>query len=297
LSAREYWFVVNGERQGPLPLEQLWDRYRENVIGPDTLVWGEGMPQWLPLSETELRDTMRPMPPPLPAQVLRPGSGVDQVFGSEDAALPAATYSMASEGTAPVAPVPAPAASPGESVARRAANFGQRAAARMAEVVIWFFPAALVIGLMTEQLGLDIHVQVSAWFLFVFVLLAEAACLAIFGNSAGKALVGIRVERLDAASWDFASASRRALGLWAYGMGFGALMLFPMLENPNLRPVLAVLALAPFVWQSGRVAYGSPANYDSGRFAVYRRNTHWWRTLAVFVVAAAMFAGIMGVGL
>ena len=49
----EYYFVVNGQQQGPFPKEEL----RKYNISPDTLVWRAGMTNWVKATELpELAD-------------------------------------------------------------------------------------------------------------------------------------------------------------------------------------------------------------------------------------------------
>lgn len=47
------WYYVNAERQrqGPVPLEELRALFEAGSIGPRSLVWSEGMPQWQPLEQ------------------------------------------------------------------------------------------------------------------------------------------------------------------------------------------------------------------------------------------------------
>lgn len=67
----DMWHYADSDRvsQGPIDSETLTALYRERKIGPDTLVWREGMSQWQPLAAfagelgIELAHTM---PPPLP---------------------------------------------------------------------------------------------------------------------------------------------------------------------------------------------------------------------------------------
>lgn len=43
------WWHLQGEEQvGPIGLEHARDLVREGTIGPDTYVWADGMPDWLP---------------------------------------------------------------------------------------------------------------------------------------------------------------------------------------------------------------------------------------------------------
>lgn len=184
---------------------------------------------------------------------------------------------------------------PSPTAARRGATFGQRAAARIAEAAIWWLPAAMLLGLASRYLDFELHPQLVVWLVILLALVAEAACLAVFGNSAGRALTGIRVERLDGSAWDFASAFRRAFGVWALGLAFGVWFLAPM-TNSNWGMFAAFASTTAMLWQSGRVAYGVPASYDKGRFSVHQHSTRWWRTLLVLLVmplaAMAVLVGI-----
>lgn len=48
------WFYLNGEEQvGPYPGEQLHELISAETITRETLIWTEGMPEWLPASEVE----------------------------------------------------------------------------------------------------------------------------------------------------------------------------------------------------------------------------------------------------
>lgn len=68
-----YFIIVNDQQQGPFTIDEL----KLRGIAPDTLVWAEGMPQWMPASQVdELKtifrneadgNTATPPPPPLDA--------------------------------------------------------------------------------------------------------------------------------------------------------------------------------------------------------------------------------------
>jgi len=65
-----YFIIVNDQQQGPFTIDEL----KLRGIAPDTLVWAEGMPQWMPASQVdELKtifqneaggSTATPPPPP-----------------------------------------------------------------------------------------------------------------------------------------------------------------------------------------------------------------------------------------
>ena len=43
------WYHLEGAQQrGPLPLADIRARVLDGTIGPDTYVWADGMPEWMP---------------------------------------------------------------------------------------------------------------------------------------------------------------------------------------------------------------------------------------------------------
>jgi type IV pilus assembly protein PilA len=64
------WFYADNQRQqqGPVADSWLYNAYQRGEITLNTLVWREGMPQWLPLSRVagELGIPMASAPPPPP---------------------------------------------------------------------------------------------------------------------------------------------------------------------------------------------------------------------------------------
>ncbi len=61
--------AIQGQQYGPYSLEQIREYVREGRIQGDTLVWAEGMSDWLPASAAELTRPMfgeNPPPPPAP---------------------------------------------------------------------------------------------------------------------------------------------------------------------------------------------------------------------------------------
>ena len=71
-----YFIIVNDQQQGPFTIDEL----KLRGIAPDTLVWAEGMPQWMPASQVdELKTSFQneadgntATPPPPPLDVARP---------------------------------------------------------------------------------------------------------------------------------------------------------------------------------------------------------------------------------
>lgn len=68
-----YYADASGNRVGPISAEELREHYRQRRLHRDSLVWSEGMVQWLPLERLAIEldiDSVTPdpvLPPPLPA--------------------------------------------------------------------------------------------------------------------------------------------------------------------------------------------------------------------------------------
>ncbi|MFT4177685.1 MAG: DUF4190 domain-containing protein [Luteolibacter sp.] len=67
------WFYAeNGTQAGPVDDGQFRELITQGRISPETLVWRDGMPTWLPLNQVDLSVC----PPPFPAQ------GVAGLYGA-----------------------------------------------------------------------------------------------------------------------------------------------------------------------------------------------------------------------
>jgi hypothetical protein len=67
----DWFYVVDGQRQGPVPEAQLDEMLRSGAIAPDTLVWRDGLVNWQPVHAA------RPSPlaaPPLAPPVMAHGN-------------------------------------------------------------------------------------------------------------------------------------------------------------------------------------------------------------------------------
>lgn len=69
MSADPIWFFeYQGERRGPVSREELLSRFAAGEITPSTLVWRDGLSDWVRFSESELAgtDAVKKTPPHLP---------------------------------------------------------------------------------------------------------------------------------------------------------------------------------------------------------------------------------------
>lgn len=282
MKQNEYWYVQEGERCGPVTIEDLALLYRRRDIGGNTLVWFESEFDWQPLSRVEgLLVQLRTTPPPLPSEV--PGlesraspfsnmadsengvRGEPRLFGEQGLAGPNKAAETPTTGGFVLNE---------ENLARAlaettSASAWQRFAARTADGFICGAPLLVALALTSPSLfeeGSNLTL-VLLW--LPMAMLVESALIGLFGNSPGKALVGIRARPTNDSYLRFGSAFQRLTGVWTSGLFFG----LPLVGN------LLIL------YQGYRVLGGRPTTYDESRFFVSQGKTIWWRTLLVFLFA------------
>jgi GYF domain 2/SPFH domain-Band 7 family len=66
---KSFFVAVNGQQQGPFDLGALSQRQQQGQITRETLVWAQGMANWMPAGQvSELAALFANAPPPLPPQ-------------------------------------------------------------------------------------------------------------------------------------------------------------------------------------------------------------------------------------
>ncbi len=76
MSTEPIWYYEReGERHGPVTAAEILDLHRGGSLGPQSLVWREGLGDWVAFAESELAPASgdRPSPPPVPS-VLSPAT-------------------------------------------------------------------------------------------------------------------------------------------------------------------------------------------------------------------------------
>lgn len=237
----EWWYSVGDARKGPVSIDVLRAMLLEGKVAQSTLVWKEGLKEWAPLSEiSDLQQVVRAVPPELPK-------------------LSAREHLIA-----------LPLAGP-----------WRRFFARLVDLWIIALPTAFLVALalssISQTFGLWIQRPGSeyafGWLLMPLVLLAEAAIYAIFGNTAGKSLLGISVTTVGAQRPTAAQYLHRQLGVYWFGLGTG----FPL------------VSLFTMARQYGRLKSGGHARYDEGKFNVKAPKLGVIRALSAIAVVTALF--------
>ena len=74
-----YYIMYNGQQMGPMPAEQL----RNYGLNPQSMVWGEGMPNWVAASTVpELAAMMNGSQQPYGPQIQQPAYGATMPLGN-----------------------------------------------------------------------------------------------------------------------------------------------------------------------------------------------------------------------
>jgi GYF domain 2 len=82
MSNRAWFYAANGQQQGPYPEAQLRDLITRGTVGPDTLVWTDGMSGWQRAGEIPgLISGGGSSPPPVYAQPGGPSSFATESYG------------------------------------------------------------------------------------------------------------------------------------------------------------------------------------------------------------------------
>jgi uncharacterized RDD family membrane protein YckC len=96
---------------------------------------------------------------------------------------------------------------------------GPRFGARAIDLALVLAPALVVISLSIREVGEQMQLDAPAWLLFAIVGLGmayEFVCVALFGRTVGKALMGLRVVRYtDGHRPNIAQAALRAIVPWS----------------------------------------------------------------------------------
>jgi serine/threonine protein kinase len=108
-------------------------------------------------------------------------------------------------------------------------------------------------------------------------LLLDAIIARVFGNTPGKALLGLKVTSSSGQALDFRGHVRRNLGLWVYGLALG----FPL------------VSLFTLIHQARRVGRGELTSYDAAQSVVVLAKPIGWAQKLGFGVVFAILALFM----
>jgi uncharacterized RDD family membrane protein YckC len=212
------------------------------------------------------------------ASWVRIGFGQDgrRVHPDSIAARPSAD-SSSSPNTEHVLPDTAPISERDKIIATPLAGPWRRFWARIIDLWLLSLPVGLGVGIVLNLISPDFISSIEkygspnyafGWICLPAVLLAEAIFFGIFGNTPGKALLGLRVTTVGAAKPSFNDYLSRLVGVYWFGLatGFPIISFFTMFRQYN------------------HVTGGRQTGYDSGRFNVRGHRIGFFRSTVAAVV-------------
>ncbi|MFV3130670.1 RDD family protein [Niveispirillum sp. KHB5.9] len=96
----------------------------------------------------------------------------------------------------------------------------------------------LIMGFNATGLEGNMAQFVAVWILILLALLLQAPMVALTGTTPGKALLGLRLTRLDGTRPDFPTLLKRQARLWVEGLGLGIHLAAPITATFSCRRVM-----------------------------------------------------------
>lgn len=203
----EWWYVDRERKVGPINSSEVSELIRDGKIGAKTMLWKEGMDSWSHLDEIdELLPVKKSTPPPIPTST---------------------------------------------EEAKRFPRFF----ARIFDV--WW--ETMLVGFFLGSVLSTYSASFAKWILFspyaeqIFgvlclpiALVMDAAIYKIFGNTPGKALLGIQIRHSNGERLELDQYLGRNFSMWWYGLAAGV-------------PFINLITMSN---QGDRLNKGEPASYD-----------------------------------
>ncbi|MBK1827680.1 RDD family protein [Haloferula rosea] len=198
------WFFSEFEaQQGPVDEDVLVERFRSGSLPKETLVWAEGMTDWVPSTELETFANL--------------GSPVESAVGGEASEVRSEDGSLS-----PYAP---PSAASQVAVAEQVTSGPQvrpwiRFWARSVDIMIFGVSLGIVLGMLLPE-ALEISDTLFNVLILAVIALLESVSLALFGTTPGKAIFRISIRNADGSKLSFGEALVRSLKVYYRGLGLG----------------------------------------------------------------------------
>lgn len=269
----EWHYVVDSTPVGPVTGKDVESKFREGVIDGDTLVWAEGMPEWLPMQKIEAFKglTRKSSPPPLP------GSSTAVPTVEPD----------------PVSEPDADKVSDAEKEQIRLSNLRMsepripwtRYFARTFDVsvlgTVLLTTAFIGSSYLSPKLYLTIYTadpRALLFFALPVVMVLNGVIITVFGNSPGKKLFGIHAVNVQAdRPFTLTENVTRELRVWVRGLALG----IPFVNLFTMIPAFR------------RVNDGKPTLYDEGIASVRPYSDNPMRRAAGMIVTLLILVGIV----
>lgn len=231
-----WYYARNGKQYGPVSSDALREALGRGEVGLEAFVWSPGMREWRRAADVaavrELAAQAGIVPPPLPHDAQPAGMGRASAGAY---APPMSTPPHSSAGAVP----------PATSITHQPHPW-RRWGARMIDTFVAGIALLLLMGmadvgtnLLENQIAMSIAIT-------LFMIPFEATCIALWQQTAGKALLNIHVRRSDGRPLSWSDAARRTWSVVFEGMALG----FP------------IIALITTVRQYNALSRTGAATYD-----------------------------------
>lgn len=243
-----WWYVHKDKKTGPVAVDELRQLLQTGAISLKTLVWQEGLEAWRPLDEVEALSALKgTLPPPLPPKV-----------AADPLALPSAS---------------------------RWTRFGARLFDIWWETLSFSYLTGYILGRYSagfvEWINSPGSDKLFGMACIPFAFILDAVIYKLFGNTPGKALLGVKVTTFRGEPLSLVQYLGRNLGVWISGLALGF-------------PVISLITLAV---QSHRLGKGQPASYDEGSKSQVRSAPVGFLRKGVFLLALlGLFGALVWLG-
>lgn len=257
MTTTTWYYALDDEPQGPVPTFDLLERIANRRLSRESLVWKDGMADWRPAHE--IAELVSLLPPPLPGG---PPDALHHPVREMPHSAPVISQ--------PQDPVAATDSAPANETETHP---WQRWFARVVDIYLFAF----VLGIVVLFLGTGLP---GNDFLLGLAILAcwipvEALALSNWGATPGKALMNIRVVRMDGSHLGGGEALGRAINVWISGLAFG----------------IPIANLFTLVGSYNRLKKTGATTWDEGRYRIVHGNIGIWRALGVLgVMLLVIFA-------
>lgn len=245
------WWYSDGRNKRKIALEEIVERIEKGELKAETLVWKEGMLAWRPLGEVpDLAPLLDAVPPPLPTR-----------------STPTALAKR------PVASLPA---GPWARYFARSIDLSWEmlALAFASLYVSQFLPGGLPGLTRFEIPGAVSDVALTMTFI-PLALGLDVIIFRLFGNTPGKAILGISVRNADSSRLRGSQYFYRNVGFWVRGILFGV-------------PFISLIAL---YGQYSNLKTSGSTDYDlESKTVVNARPFAWWRALIATSIGILLLA-------
>ncbi len=280
-----WYFAKDDQQQGPVSEADLKRRLASGLLGADTLVWRDGMETWAAASSVDELATPSatagfPPAPAASATSAEPAAPAPTSGG--DGAAAAAGVSEAVSPYAPPGAEPADLATPVITSGSQVRPW-IRYWARTFDILSFAFLLGIVLAFALPA-ALEINDTLFGIMLLVAMTFVEAACLALFATTPGKALLRIRVCNHDGSRLSYAGALGRSLRVLVRGLGLG----------------IPIVALVTHIVGYTTLTRDGTTSWDrAGNHLVAHREIPVWRgilAVLVFFGAASFFGYLATLG-